>query len=197
MEVGELNIGSRPSKRKNSNRFEDLRAIPWVFAWTQSRYLFPAWYAAGTGLQTFYQNKEENMKIMQEMYQNFTFFRSLIDTLQFAMMKADLVIAKEYAKMCGDDDVRDRIFKQIEQEFNLTKELVLQIVGVTEILDNTPSLQESIRQRNPYIDPLSYMQVQLLTELRAARESGRDDTILLREVLLTINGIAAGLRNTG
>ncbi|MOA12057.1 Phosphoenolpyruvate carboxylase [compost metagenome] len=197
MEVGELNIGSRPSKRKNSDRFEDLRAIPWVFAWTQSRYLFPAWYAAGTGLQTFYQNKEENMKIMQEMYQNFTFFRSLIDTLQFAMMKADLVIAKEYAKMCGDDDVRDRIFKQIEQEFNLTKELVLQIVGVTEILDNTPSLQESIRQRNPYIDPLSYMQVQLLTELRATREAGRDDTMLLREVLLTINGIAAGLRNTG
>ncbi|MNI73973.1 Phosphoenolpyruvate carboxylase [compost metagenome] len=131
------------------------------------------------------------------MYQHFTFFRSLIDTLQFAIMKADLVIAKEYAKMCGDDEVRGRIFKQIEQEFNLTKELVLQIVGVTEILDNTPSLQESIRQRNPYIDPLSYMQVQLLTELRAARESGRDDTILLREVLLTINGIAAGLRNTG
>ncbi|MNN82172.1 Phosphoenolpyruvate carboxylase [compost metagenome] len=99
--------------------------------------------------------------------------------------------------MCGDDEVRGRIFKQIEQEFNLTKELVLKIVGVSEILDNTPSLQESIRQRNPYIDPLSYLQVQLLTELRAAREAGRDDTVLLREVLLTINGIAAGLRNTG
>ncbi|MNW57394.1 Phosphoenolpyruvate carboxylase [compost metagenome] len=197
MEVGELNIGSRPSKRKNSDRFEDLRAIPWVFAWTQSRYLFPAWYAAGTGLQTFYQGKEENMKILQDMYQNFTFFRSLIDTLQFAIIKADLVIAKEYAEMCGDDEVRGRIFKQIEQEFNLTKELVLKIVGVSEILDNTPSLQESIRQRNPYIDPLSYLQVQLLTELRAAREAGRDDTVLLREVLLTINGIAAGLRNTG
>ncbi|MNO59018.1 Phosphoenolpyruvate carboxylase [compost metagenome] len=197
VEVGELNIGSRPSKRKNSDRFEDLRAIPWVFAWTQSRYLFPAWYAAGTGLQTFYQGKEENMKILQDMYQNFTFFRSLIDTLQFAIIKADLVIAKEYAEMCGDDEVRGRIFKQIEQEFNLTKELVLKIVGVSEILDNTPSLQESIRQRNPYIDPLSYLQVQLLTELRAAREAGRDDTVLLREVLLTINGIAAGLRNTG
>ncbi|MNE69814.1 Phosphoenolpyruvate carboxylase [compost metagenome] len=137
------------------------------------------------------------MKILQDMYQNFTFFRSLIDTLQFAIIKADLVIAKEYAEMCGDDEVRGRIFKQIEQEFNLTKELVLKIVGVSEILDNTPSLQESIRQRNPYIDPLSYLQVQLLTELRAAREAGRDDTVLLREVLLTINGIAAGLRNTG
>lgn len=197
VEVGELNIGSRPSKRKNSDRFEDLRAIPWVFAWTQSRYLFPAWYAAGTGLQTFYQNKEENLKIMQDMYKNFTFFTSLIDTLQFALIKADLVIAKEYAKMCDDDAVRDRIFEQIREEFQLTKALVLQIVGVSEILDNTPSLQESIRQRNPYIDPLSYLQVQLLTELREIREKGQDDNILLREVLLTINGIAAGLRNTG
>lgn len=197
VEVGELNIGSRPSKRKNSDRFEDLRAIPWVFAWTQSRYLFPAWYAAGTGLQTFYQNREENLKIMQDMYKNFTFFTSLIDTLQFALIKADLIIAKEYAQMCGDDEVRQRIFKQIEEEFHLTKALVLQIVGVSEILDNTPSLQESIRQRNPYIDPLSYLQVQLLSELRDIREKGQDDNILLREVLLTINGIAAGLRNTG
>src|SRR5690606_35742762 len=101
LEVGELNIGSRPSKRKNSDRFEDLRAIPWVFAWTQSRYLFPAWYAAGTGLYQFYQNNEENLKVLQEMYENFSFFRSVIDTLQFAIVKADLVIAQEYAAMCS------------------------------------------------------------------------------------------------
>ncbi|MFD3261609.1 phosphoenolpyruvate carboxylase [Paenibacillus lentus] len=197
LEVGELNIGSRPSKRKNSDRFEDLRAIPWVFAWTQSRYLFPAWYAAGTGLYQFYQDKEDNLKVLQEMYENFSFFRSVIDTLQFAVVKADLVIAKEYAAMCSDDEVRDRIFKQIEEEFYLTKDMILKITGQTDILDHNPGLQESIRQRNPYIDPLSYLQVQLLSELRAIREKDQDDPILLREVLLTINGIAAGLRNTG
>lgn len=196
-EVGELNIGSRPSKRKNSDRFEDLRAIPWVFAWTQSRYLFPAWYAAGTGLYEFYQNKEENLKVLQDMYANFSFFKSLIDTLQFAVVKADLIIAEEYAKMCDDSEVRNRIFKQIEEEFYLTRDMILKITGITEILDNAPALQESIRQRNPYVDPLSYLQVQLIAELRAIRDAGHDDAVLLREVLLTINGIAAGLRNTG
>lgn len=197
IEVGELNIGSRPSKRKNSDRFEDLRAIPWVFAWTQSRYLFPAWYAAGTGLNTYYQGKEENLKVLQDMYKNSVFFKSLIDTLQFAVIKADLVIAEEYAQMCGEEGYKERIFRQIEQEFHLTKDMILKITGLSDILDNAPDLQESIRQRNPYVDPLSYMQVKLLSELRAARELGRDDSVLLREVLLTINGIAAGLRNTG
>lgn len=196
-EVGELNIGSRPSKRKNSERFEDLRAIPWVFAWTQSRYLFPAWYAAGTGLMHYYQNNEENLRVLQEMYSNFSFFRTVIDTLQFALIKADLVIAKEYAEMCGDEEAKSRIFGQIEEEFRLTKEMILKITGLTDILDNAPALQESIRQRDPYVDPLSYLQVQLLAELRAIRDQGQDDTNLLREVLLTINGIAAGLRNTG
>ncbi|WP_136609064.1 phosphoenolpyruvate carboxylase [Paenibacillus dokdonensis] len=196
-EVGELNIGSRPSKRKNSDRFEDLRAIPWVFSWTQSRFLLPAWYAAGTGLQNFYQNKEENLKIMQEMYEKFSFFTSLIDSLQMAIAKADMVIAQEYANMSKNDEARQRIFNLIEQEFKLTSELILQISGQKEILDNVPVIQESIRLRNPYVDPLSYLQVQLLSELRGLREKDEDDAELLREVLLTINGIAAGLRNTG
>ena len=196
-EVGELNIGSRPSKRKNSDRFEDLRAIPWVFAWTQSRYLLPAWYAAGTGLQSFYQGKEENMKVLQQMYTSYPFFTSLIDTLQMALAKADLIIAKEYSLMTKDDQARERIFGLIQEEFKLTKELVLKITGQQDILDNQPVLQESIRLRNPYVDPLSYLQVQLLNESRELREQEQDDPDLLREVLLTINGIAAGLRNTG
>lgn len=196
-EVGELNIGSRPSKRKNSDRFEDLRAIPWVFAWTQSRYLLPAWYAAGTGLQSFYEGKEENMKTLQDMYVNYPFFTSLIDTLQMAMAKADLIIAKEYSLMTKNDVARQRIFGLIKEEFELTKQMVLKITGQQDILDNQPVLQESIRLRNPYVDPLSYLQVQLLNELRDLREKGEDDPDLLREVLLTINGIAAGLRNTG
>ncbi|WP_374017619.1 phosphoenolpyruvate carboxylase [Paenibacillus thiaminolyticus] len=196
-EVGELNIGSRPSKRKNSDRFEDLRAIPWVFAWTQSRYLLPAWYAAGTGLQSFYQGKEENLAVMRDMYRHYSFFQSMIDSLQMALAKADLVIAKEYSGMVKDDAVRERIFRQIEEEYKLTSDLILKITGQQEILDNVPVIQESIRLRNPYVDPLSYMQVGLVSELRELREAGNDNPILLREVLLTINGIAAGLRNTG
>lgn len=196
-EIGELNIGSRPSKRKNSDRFEDLRAIPWVFAWTQSRYLFPAWYAAGSGLYSFYQGKSENLKMLQKMYAKWSFFRSAIDSLQMALAKADLTIAREYGKMVQDNEVADRIFKLIRTEYKLTSELILKITGQQDILDNVPILQESIRLRNPYVDPLSYMQVQLLTELRLFRAQGQEDEALLREVLLTINGIAAGLRNTG
>jgi phosphoenolpyruvate carboxylase len=196
-EIGELNIGSRPSKRKGSDRFEDLRAIPWVFAWTQSRYLFPAWYAAGTGLQSYYQDKEENMVQLQQMYENWSFFRMMIDSLQMAMAKADLLIAREYADMIRNKTISERIFDCINQEYELTASLLLKITGQQEILDNVPVIQESIRLRNPYVDPLSYMQVQLLTELRELREQDEDDAELLREVLLTINGIAAGLRNTG
>lgn len=196
-EIGELNIGSRPSKRKNSDRFEDLRAIPWVFAWTQSRYLFPAWYAAGSGLQSFYQGKAENLKQLQKMYAKWSFFRTAIDSLQMALAKADLTIAREYGKMVADQEVADRVFKLIKNEYQLTSDLILQITGQQDILDNVPILQESIRLRNPYVDPMSYMQVQLLTELRACRAQGQEDEALLREVLLTINGIAAGLRNTG
>ncbi|KEQ22150.1 phosphoenolpyruvate carboxylase [Paenibacillus tyrfis] len=196
-EIGELNIGSRPSKRKNSDRFEDLRAIPWVFAWTQSRYLLPAWYASGYGLHSFYQGNPENLRILQEMYNNWAFFRSLIDNLQMALAKADLLIAKEYGSMIEDQSIAERIIRMIEEEYERTSDLILKITGQQEILDNVPVIQESIRLRNPYVDPLSYMQVQLLSELRPLRDQGGDDSLLLREVLLTINGIAAGLRNTG
>jgi len=196
-EIGELNIGSRPSKRKNSDSFGDLRAIPWVFAWTQSRYLFPAWYAAGSGLQSFYQNNEERLAELRQMYQNWSFFQTMIDSLQMALSKADLHIAREYAGMIKDRVVAERIYGRIREEYELTADLMLKITGQQEILDNSPVIQESIRLRNPYVDPLSYLQVQLLAELRARREHNEDDSTLLREVLLTINGIAAGLRNTG
>lgn len=196
-EIGELNIGSRPSKRKNSDKFEDLRAIPWVFSWTQTRYLLPAWYAAGTGLQSFYQGNSANLETLKEMYEDWSFFRTMIDNLQMALAKADLQIAKEYGNLVKESQIAERIFNLIREEYELTSSIILQITGQQEILDNVPVIQESIRLRNPYVDPLSYMQVELLTELRALRDNNEDDAILLREVLLTINGIAAGLRNTG
>lgn len=196
-EIGELNIGSRPTKRKNSDRFEDLRAIPWVFAWTQSRYLLPAWYAAGQGLYSYYQDSPEKLATLQNMYRNWPFFQSLIDNVQMALAKADLLIAKEYGCMVKDKQAAERIFNLIKEEYERTSDLILRITGQQEILDNVPVIQESIRLRNPYVDPLSYLQVQLLTELRHLRERGDEDADQLREVLLTINGIAAGLRNTG
>jgi len=196
-EVGELNIGSRPSKRRNSERFEDLRAIPWVFAWTQSRYLLPAWYAAGTALHAYANGDSRRLETLRRMYREYSFFRTLMDNLQMALAKADLLIARQYAGLIRDENVRNRIFKLIEEEYNLTKQMILAVTGQEEILDNVPVIQESIRLRNPYVDPLSYLQVELLTELRALRAKEEDDAELLREVLLTINGIAAGLRNTG
>ncbi|MDG0813828.1 phosphoenolpyruvate carboxylase [Cohnella rhizosphaerae] len=196
-EVGELNIGSRPSKRKNSERFEDLRAIPWVFAWTQSRYLLPAWYAAGTAFEKYVAGDPAKLETLRRMYREYSFFATLVDNLQMALAKADLLIARQYADMIKDDEIRTRIFTLVQEEYDLTKRILLEITGQEEILDNVPVIQESIRLRNPYVDPLSYLQVQLLSELRQRRDEGEDDTELLREVLLTINGIAAGLRNTG
>ncbi|SFB02628.1 Phosphoenolpyruvate carboxylase, type 1 [Cohnella sp. OV330] len=196
-EVGELNIGSRPSKRKNSERFEDLRAIPWVFAWTQSRYLLPAWYAAGTAFEKYVAGDPAKLETLRRMYRDYSFFATLVDNLQMALAKADLLIAQQYADMIKDDEIRTRIFTLVQEEYDLTKRILLEITGQEEILDNVPVIQESIRLRNPYVDPLSYLQVQLLSELRQRRDEGEDDTELLREVLLTINGIAAGLRNTG
>ncbi|MFC4598376.1 phosphoenolpyruvate carboxylase [Cohnella hongkongensis] len=196
-EVGELNIGSRPSKRKGSDRFEDLRAIPWVFAWTQSRYLLPAWYAAGTAFSKFVNGDPARLETLRKMYREYSFFSSLIDNLQMALGKADLMIARQYAGMIENAEIKSRIFTQIEEEYAKTKEMLLAITGQEDILDNVPVIQESIRLRNPYVDPLSYLQVQLLTELRSLRAQNADDAELLREVLLTINGIAAGLRNTG
>jgi phosphoenolpyruvate carboxylase len=193
-ELAELNIGSRPMKRKNRNRFEDLRAIPWVFAWTQSRQLLPAWYAAGTGLGNFISKDVENLKLLQRMYEEWPFFRSTIDNLQMALMKADITTAKEYISLVKDKEIADRIFSNIVEEYETTKDILLKITGDEELLDHTPNIKESVHRRNPYVDPLNFLQVELIKELREQEEPNEE---LLNEVLLTISGIAAGLRNTG
>ncbi len=193
-ELKEYNIGSRPSSRKNSNRFEDLRAIPWVFAWTQSRQLFPAWYAAGTGLTSFVLKEVGNLELLQRMYDEWPFFRSTIDNLQMALMKADVHTAKEYSSLVEDKTIADRIFNNIVDEYKRTKDILLKITGDEELLDRTPNIQESVYRRNPYVDPLNFLQVELIKELRKSDEPNDE---LLTEVLLTISGIAAGLRNTG
>lgn len=193
-ELGDLNIGSRPMSRKNRGRFEDLRAIPWVFAWTQSRQLLPAWYAAGTGLDTFASKSAENLQLLQQMYEKWPFFRSTIDNLHMALMKADITTAKEYLTLVQDKAIADRIFTNILEEYERTKAILLKITGDNELLDHTPNIQESVHRRNPYVDPLNHLQVELIKELR--KQEGENDE-LLTQVLLTISGISAGLRNTG
>ncbi|KIY21831.1 MULTISPECIES: phosphoenolpyruvate carboxylase [Mesobacillus] len=193
-ELAELNIGSRPMSRKNSSNFENLRAIPWVFAWTQSRQLLPAWYAAGTGLQSFAQESPENLELLQEMYAEWPFFRSTIDNLQMALMKADITTAKEYTSLVENKAIADRIFSNIMEEYDRTKNILLQISEDEELLDHTPNIKDSVHRRNPYVDPLNFIQVELIKELR--KDEIPDDE-LMTQVLLTISGVAAGLRNTG
>jgi phosphoenolpyruvate carboxylase len=193
-ELGDLNIGSRPMSRKNRGRFEDLRAIPWVFAWTQSRQLLPAWYAAGTGLESYALKSDQNLQQLQQMYENWPFFRSTIDNLQMALMKADITTAKEYLSLVEDQKIAERIFSNILEEYERTKAILLKITGVRELLDHTPNIKDSVYRRNPYVDPLNFLQVELIKELRNQNEPSEE---LLTEVLLTISGISAGLRNTG
>ncbi|WML38856.1 phosphoenolpyruvate carboxylase [Neobacillus sp. OS1-2] len=193
-EIGDLNIGSRPMSRKNKGRFEDLRAIPWVFAWTQSRQLLPAWYAAGTGLDNYAAKSEQNLKLLQEMYGKWPFFQSTINNLHMALMKADITTAKEYLLLVEDQSIADRTFADILEEYEKTKAILLKITGDKELLDHTPNIKESVYRRNPYVDPLNFLQVDLIRKLRKQEEPSEE---LLTEVLLTISGISAGLRNTG
>ncbi|MCM3728742.1 phosphoenolpyruvate carboxylase [Neobacillus cucumis] len=193
-EIGDLNIGSRPMSRKNRGRFEDLRAIPWVFAWTQSRQLIPAWYAAGTGLDSYVSQSEENLQLLQQMYAKWPFFQSTIDNLNMALMKADITTAKEYLTLVEDKTMAERIFTNILEEYEKTKAILLKITGDSELLDHSPNIKESVYRRNPYVDPLNFLQVELIKELRKQEEPNED---VLTQVLLTISGISAGLRNTG
>ncbi|WP_060678614.1 phosphoenolpyruvate carboxylase [Virgibacillus halodenitrificans] len=193
-ELGALNIGSRPMSRKNSQRFEDLRAIPWVFAWTQSRHMLPAWYAAGTGLQSFIEENGSNLEILQTMYKEWSFFHSTINNLQMALMKADMKTAKEYLELVEDPVLANRIYEDIAEEYERTKKALLQISGNEELLSHTSNIKESVHLRNPYVDPLNFLQVDLIQKLR---ETSNPSEELVTEVLLTINGVAAGLVNTG
>ncbi len=193
-ELGALNIGSRPMSRKNSQRFEDLRAIPWVFAWTQSRHMIPAWYAAGSGLQAFIEENENNINVLQAMYKQWSFFQSTINNLQMALMKADMATAKEYLHLVEDQAIAERIYKDIAEEYERTREVLLQISGNDELLAHTPNIRESVHRRNPYVDPLNFLQVDLIQKLR---DTDQPSDELVTEVLLTINGVAAGLVNTG
>jgi len=194
-EIGSMNIGSRPMRRQNKLSFENLRAIPWVFSWLQNRQFLPGWYAAGTGLDTFAKEKPEHLELMQQMYKDWPFFTAIIDNLHLALTKADMEIAKAYIPLAKDQEAAKEIFAEIGEEFERTKDIVLNISQVDDLLDHYPRIKNSALRRNPYVDPLNLLQANILQELRAA--GVEEKNALLIQMLLTISGIAAGLRNTG
>jgi phosphoenolpyruvate carboxylase len=192
-----LRIGSRPAKRQQSQRIEDLRAIPWVFAWMQSRHALPSWYGLGTALRAFVKRSPENLSCLQAMYQTWPFFRALIDNAAMALAKADMAMAHEYAALVADRRLAEEIFGRVEAEWRLSREMVLAVTDQEELLETAPDLQEFIRVRNPYVDLLSSMQVALLGKLRRGEFPEEDREHAMAAVLVSINGMAAGLKNTG
>ena len=193
--VGELQnvkIGSRPAKRKQTRSLEDLRAIPWVFGWMQSRCLLPAWFGVGHALEQF-MSKPDGAKLLKRMYKELPLFSDLIENSEMGLAKADFNIARLYSTLVQDEGLRERVFKILETEFLRTKKLVLQVTGESCLLESNKILARSIRLRNPYVDPMSIVQAELLRRKRAGEQSEELDYVLGA----TINGIAAGLRNTG
>jgi phosphoenolpyruvate carboxylase len=193
--VGELQnvrIGSRPAKRRPTRSLDDLRAIPWVFGWMQTRCLLPAWFGVGHALEQF-QRKPEGAKTLRRMFNEFPLFNDLLGNVEMGLAKADFNIARLYSALVHDEKLRDRVFAGLESEFRRTQELLLHVTGQSQLLENNPILARSIRLRNPYVDPMSMVQAELLRRKRAHARSAELDYVLGA----TINGIAAGLRNTG
>ncbi|RIA55008.1 phosphoenolpyruvate carboxylase [Dichotomicrobium thermohalophilum] len=193
-EIATLNIGSRPASRKKLGRIEDLRAIPWVFSWSQSRVMLPGWYGFGTAVARWCEeHPREGMEILREIYRTTPFFRTQISNIDMVLAKTDMAIARCYAELVEDPGLRDHIFRQIEAEHERAVDAILSITGHDRLLAENPMLERSIRNRFPYIDPLNHLQIDLLRKHRA----GDNDPKILRGIQLTINGIAAGLRNSG
>ncbi|MBU1424499.1 MAG: phosphoenolpyruvate carboxylase [Gammaproteobacteria bacterium] len=193
-EIAELNIGSRPSSRKPSDRIEDLRAIPWVFSWGLNRMMLPGWYGYGYAVKKFIAREgDEGLKQLQAMYKNWPFFRGLMSNMDMVLSKTDMGIAARYAELVQDVELRERIFGAIGSEWETTIDMLFAVSGNTSLLQDAPSFARSILTRTPYIDPLNHLQVALLQRHRA----GDNDEKVKRAIHLSINGIATGLRNSG
>lgn len=190
-----LRIASRPAKRRTGDlKLEDLRAIPWVFSWTQARWGVPGWYGLGSALQT--RIDDGNIAMLQDMYRAWPFFRWLLDAAQISLGKADLGIASAYGALITDDAIRERYSRALQEEFERTVRTVNAVIGQEHLLDSWPVLERSIELRNPYVDPLSYIQIRCLQEVRSDPEGPLSD--LLRSIIdRSVTGVAAGLQNTG
>ena len=192
-ELEHVRIGSRPTRRSAGRGLGDLRAIPWVFGWMQSRHVVPAWFGVGFALERFSQQSSSNAELQEKLMSQFPLFTELIANVELGLAKADLSIARLYAGLVSDVVLRERVFAMLFEEFERTKEVVLRLTGQITLLEKNPVLARSIRLRNPYVDPLSLIQVELLRRKRR----GEDNDDMNYALAATINGIAAGLRNTG
>jgi phosphoenolpyruvate carboxylase len=197
-ELEHARLGSRPAKRSGKKSMADLRAIPWVFGWMQSRQLVPAYFGVGYALNQFIQTAPDGLAQLQTMARDFPLFLDIIRNVEMALAKADFGIARLYASLVEDEALRDRVFTTLEAEFNLTHRMLLEITKQKSLLQTNPVLERSIRLRNPYVDPMSLIQVELIRRKRTAAANGEPASLELdRAISATINGISAGLRNTG
>jgi phosphoenolpyruvate carboxylase len=202
-EIAELNIGSRPASRKASQKIEDLRAIPWGFSWGQCRLTLPGWYGFGSAIDQFLSQDggatgsknthKDKLALLQQMYKQWPFFKTLLSNMDMVMAKSDLALASRYSELVSDARLRKKIFSAIELEWHRTASALAMITGDKQRLANNAALQRSMRHRFPYIDPLHHLQVELVRRYRA----GQTDERVQRGIHISINGIAAGLRNTG
>jgi phosphoenolpyruvate carboxylase len=194
-ELARLPIGSRPAKRSKGG-FESIRAIPWMFSWMQSRAIIPSWYGVGTALEA-YCARDGGLDLLRQMFHEWTFFNTLIENVELDIAKADMAIAGLYADLVADPHTREQIYRQMEDEHARASRHICAIMQERELLEHTPVMQLSIERRNPYVDPLNYIQVTLLRRLRALPPGTEEHDALLDAVLASVNGIAAGMKTTG
>ena len=197
-EIGQMNIGSRPSHRKKTDRSKgSVRAIAWVFGWAQSRHTMPAWFGIGTALEKWLKNEDNRLETLQKMYTDWPFFRALLSNSQMALYKGEMQIAKNYASLAENQDTAQNVYKIISDEYARTAENVLNIADISELMEETPHLALSLTRRNPYLDPLNQIQLVLIKKYRDESLSDEVRTQWLHPLLRTISAIAAGMRNTG
>jgi phosphoenolpyruvate carboxylase len=193
-EIATLNIGSRPASRKKTTRIQDLRAIPWVFSWAQCRLMLPGWYGFGSAVDAFVRaHPKEGIAFLAEMYSQWPFFKTLLSNMDMVLAKSAIAIASRYAELVPDVGLRESVFQRIREEWHASIQAVLAIMGNQALLQDNPLLERSIRNRFPYLDPLNHIQVELLRLHRATGNNAK----VLTGIQLTINGISAGLRNSG
>ncbi len=196
-ELSMMQISSRPAKRKAKGGFSAMRAIPWMFSWMQSRAIVPSWFGIGTSFQAFCDAEPKGKSLLQELYREWSFFKAIIDNAQLDVAKADMGIAELYASLVESETLREEFFGRIRKEHCLSSAMIMQVTQQEGLLANMAAIKTSIERRNPYIDPLNFMQVALLRELRQLDPQSSDWQPVLRATLATINGIAAGMKTTG
>ena len=193
-EIANLNIGSRPASRTGSPQIEDLRAIPWVFSWSQCRLMLPGWYGFGTAVNNWVSaHPDDGMATLQAMYRDWPFFTTMLSNMDMVLAKSDTAIGSRYSELVSDPALREAIFSRLRAEWGESVRALLAITEQKTLLEQNPLLARSIRNRFPYIDPLNHIQIELLQRHRA----GATDERIVQGIHLTINGIAAGLRNSG